>query len=140
MLVLGSSTSTTGVNSALTKKLLGDGLQVLERIYVLLDPDVAGRQARQQLELMFPKSLWHAFIPAPLAMSSSPSRCDLHYFTATGTVICLRSLLAYRLEQYDFMICQAVTFSHECTYSLYTIEVFHPGGMMLETPAWSMQT
>ena len=74
VLVLGSSTSTAGAQHSSVYALLEKGLRVLERVYVLLDPDVAGRQARGQLETMFPSQFWHAFVPAHLATSAQASR------------------------------------------------------------------
>ena len=65
--VLGGSTH------AFTEPVLAELRQLKERhggLVVLTDCDVAGRQARNQLETQLPGCL-HAFVPAPLATSAT---------------------------------------------------------------------
>jgi len=72
--VLGSSKWIEGKNSARILESLRHGLPQFERIVVLMDPDVAGRQGRNALEAEFPGQFWHAFLPVQLATSVKASR------------------------------------------------------------------
>lgn len=72
--VLGSSKWVEGHNSARVLDSLRDGLPSFERVVVLMDPDVSGRQGRNILEAAFPGQLLHAFLPAQLATSVIATR------------------------------------------------------------------
>jgi 5S rRNA maturation endonuclease (ribonuclease M5) len=72
--VLGSSKWVEGQNSARVLNRLRDGLPHFERVVVLMDPDVSGRQGRNILEAAFPGRFWHAFLPAQLATSVTATR------------------------------------------------------------------
>jgi len=80
--VLGSSKWIEGKNSARILESLRHGLPQFERIVVLMDPDVAGRQGRNALEAEFPGQFWHAFLPVQLATSVKASRYFL-FLSAT---------------------------------------------------------
>ena len=62
----------TAHSSVLKSSLAKSNLQH-ERLILLLDPDVVGRQARAVLTASLPEA-WHAFVPSHLATASSTVR------------------------------------------------------------------
>jgi ribonuclease M5 len=64
--VLGSATKSSGYDTIETLKVLS---KKYARVVILLDPDVAGRQARNEIDRNI-DGCWHAFIPTILARLS----------------------------------------------------------------------
>ena len=59
-------------SKALLEKLAQPGVRGLRPV-LLLDPDVAGRQARSLLAAQLPQA-WHAFVPSHLATAPAATR------------------------------------------------------------------
>ena len=64
--VLGSATKSSGLDTIETLKEMS---KKYARLVLLLDPDVAGRQARNEIDRNI-EGCWHAFIPTALARSN----------------------------------------------------------------------
>jgi ribonuclease M5 len=70
--VLGSATKTS---TASTQEALRALQQTYARVVLLLDPDVAGRQARNDIDrVLGGNKCWHAFIPTALATLAQDTR------------------------------------------------------------------